>query len=456
MSQRSTPAPFCPDEALERSAISPTFRADSPQCQFLSFGIRLAVLWVFGVSGGHALAEKAPIVEPAQVDAVLSALVENGEAVGASALIWERGEEAYFGAFGKADDDADRPMQRDTIVQIFSMTKPITGVALLTLWEKGLFDLDDPIAKYVPELTDLKVYAGEDAEGETVLVEPARAPTIRDFTRHTAGLTHGGEDSPVAAHYRRENPLDRTADYDAFAERLGRVPLLYHPGERWVYADSVDVQALLIERLTGKPYADYLRETIFEPLGMHETGYLVPQGEQHRIAALYDGEDVNNPLVRLPDDHFLNHNIRQNFTLDPGGWGLASTLDDYMRFARMLLNEGEIDGVRILQAETVRMMATDHLPATVTDTSWLSSKGQVGFGIDVAVRIAPPASREENFGVVGEFFWDGLGSTLFWIDPENEIASVFFMQRIPFYGKAHKLFRDAVYARRIAEDEQNP
>lgn len=418
--------------------------------QFKSFFMAFAAVCALADPAGA----NDRVVEPEAIDRALRTLVENGEAMGASALVWEKGEEAYFGAAGLADGETGRPMARDTIAQIYSMTKPVTGVALMTLWEQGLFDLDDPIAVHIPELAGLKVYAGEDANGEPLLVEPTRPPTVRDFTRHTAGLASDGEASPVAELYRRENPLDRTSTYDQFAARLGRVPLLYHPGERWLYGDSVDVQGLLVERLSGMPLAEYLRRTIFEPLGMGETGYLVAEEERGRIAALYDGEDETKPLVRLPDDHFLNRNVRQRFTLDPGGWGLASTLGDYMRFARMLLNEGELDGVRILKPETVRLMATDHLPATVRDKSWLPGKGQVGFGIDFAVRIAPPQSAEENFGTVGEFFWDGLGSTLFWVDPQNELAAVFFMQRIPFYGKAHKVFRDAVYSRFTADPSE--
>jgi CubicO group peptidase (beta-lactamase class C family) len=164
--------------------------------------------------------EAAGIVQPERVDTALRALVENGEAVGASALIYEKGEEVYFGAFGMADGKTERPMTRDTIAQIYSMTKPITGVALMTLYEKGKFELDDPIAKYVPELANLEVYAGEDENGDPILVEPKRPPTVRDFTRHTAGLASGNGQTPVDEWYRRENPLDRANSYDEMAERM--------------------------------------------------------------------------------------------------------------------------------------------------------------------------------------------------------------------------------------------
>lgn len=400
--------------------------------------------------GGCAREDRAAphVVQPAAVDAALQALVENGEVAGASALIYEQGEEVYFGAFGFADREAGQAMARDTIAQIFSMTKPITGVALMQLYEQDAFEFDDPIAKYLPEFADVKVYAGEDANGAPVLVEPNRVPTIRDFTRHTAGLGNRGDAGPVADLYRQADPMNLDNTLAEMSQRLAGVPLLYHPGERWLYSDAVDVQAYLVERLSGKPFAEYVRDNILLPLGMNETAYFVPEDKRSRLAATYTVESEGGPLVRMPDDREL---VTRKWALTPGGWGLASTLDDYMRFVRMLLGEGELDGVRILKPETVRLMATNQLSADVTDRSWLPSKGQVGFGVDVAVRTAPPASPEENYGAVGEFFWDGAASTLFWVDPQNRIASVFFIQRMPFYGSAHKTFRDAVYA--VSEEQ---
>jgi CubicO group peptidase (beta-lactamase class C family) len=392
-----------------------------------------------------APAPLTPVWNPAPVDATLQAFVDDERAVGASALVWKGGEEVYFGAFGLRDRESGEPMTRDTIAVIYSMTKPITGVALMQLYEQGRFDLDDPIAKYVPELADLKVWNGLDANGEPVLVEPERPPTVRDFTRHTAGLYDGDEVPDLGALMKAANPLDFDATLTQFAARLGTVPLLYQPGTRWLYGMSVDVQAVLVERLAGQPFGDYVQANILTPLGMRDTGYYVPEEKRDRLAAQYRRDGEEDPLVRIPDEGSLYIYLHR-MTLNPGGFGLTSTLDDYMRFARMLQNEGELDGVRILAPETVRLMATDHLPETVGDRSWLPSKGQVGFGIDFAVRVAPPASPEENMGAVGEFFWDGAASTLFWVDPANNLTAVFFVQRMPFDGTLHKDFRDAVYA----------
>jgi len=193
------------------------------------------------------------------------------------------------------------------------------------------------------------------------------------------------------------------------------------------------------------PFDVYVRKHVIEPLHMKDTGYLVPQKDRSRLAALYEWHE-DGTLSREPDVEALNFNTK-DWPLKPGSWGLVSTLDDYMRFTRMLLNGGELEGARVLKPETVQLMATNVLPRTVTDTDWLPSKGQVGFGINFAVRIAPPKGPEEASGAVGEFFWDGLNDTLFWVDPRNDITAVLFTQYHPF-GKVplHKAFRDAIYA----------
>jgi CubicO group peptidase (beta-lactamase class C family) len=238
--------------------------------------------------------------------------------------------------------------------------------------------------------------------------------------------------------------LNRSNTLTQMAERLGRVPLWFHPGERWAYGPSVDVQALVVERISGQPFDRYVQEHILTPLRMRETRYFVPESDRARFAASYQRSD-SGVLTRQPDASAHSFNTG-HWPLTPGGFGLTSTLDDYMRFARMLVNGGELDGVRILRPETVRLMATSQLSDSVTQRSWLPGKGQVGFGIDFAVRVRPPASAAENNGVVGEFFWDGAASTLFWVDPVNQLTAVLFVQLFPFDRiHLHKSFRDAVY-----------
>jgi CubicO group peptidase (beta-lactamase class C family) len=386
------------------------------------------------------------LVDPSRIGSTLSGFIERGELAGVSALVFEDGEEAFFGAYGMADREAERPMRRDTLVRIFSMTKPLTGVVLMSFYEEGRFALDDPLEKYLPEFAGVEVYAGEE-DGEAQYRAPARPPTIRDILRHTAGFANGdgGDASAVGERYREVDPGNPRNSLEQLTAKLASVPLLYEPGTRWYYGPSVDVQARLAEVLGGKPYAEILKKRVLDPLEMTDTQYTLRPDQLKRFSVLYE---------RSPDGSFTpargdiaTFNTRE-WPLTPGGWGLTSTLDDYMRFARMLLNEGELDGVRILEVETVRLMATDALPPELTDRWWLVNKGQVGFGIDFAVRVAPPATNAEASGAVGEFFWDGLANTLFWVDPRNDIAAVLFNQYIP-YGKTEimKDFRDAIYYR---------
>jgi CubicO group peptidase (beta-lactamase class C family) len=291
----------------------------------------------------------------------------------------------------------------------------------------------------------VRVYTGADASGAPILAQPRRAMTIRDLTRHTAGFATGADNPGVGPLLRAADPLNLGNSLTRMAERLGSVPLWFHPGEKWAYGPSVDVQAFLVERISGKPFDRYLDEHVFAPLRMRETRYFVPESERARFAAMYQRSD-SGVLSRVPDERGRVLNTT-NWTLKPGGYGLTSTLDDYMRFARMLVNGGTLDDARVLRPETVRLMATSHLSDSVTERSWLPSKGQVGFGIDFAVRVRPPASAAENSGAVGEFFWDGLASTLFWVDPANQLTAVLFVQLLPFDPiKLHKSFRDAVYA----------
>lgn len=395
------------------------------------------------------------LVDPARVDETLKGFVDRAELVGVSALVFEDGREVYFGAHGMADREAGRPMQRDTLVRIYSMTKPLTGVTLMTLYEDGLFGLDDPVEKYLPEFAGIRVYAGGQG-GDVALVEPRRPPTIRDLMRHTAGFASGDPREPawLVERFREADPYNPENTLGELSRRLASVPLLFEPGTRWLYGMSVDVQARLVEVLAGKPFARVLRERVFDPLGMDDTQYALQPAQHGRISALYERRP-DGSFARMPDAGAAGFNLRDR-PLTPGGWGLTSTLDDYMRFVRMLLNEGALDDVRILKPDTVVLMATDALPETVTDRSWLPNKGQVGFGIDFAVRVARPANQAEASGAVGEFFWDGAANTLFWVDPGNDIGAVLFNIYMP-WGRVEiqKSFRDAIYYRDEAASALN-
>ncbi len=388
----------------------------------------------------------APVVDAAHLDVVLRGLVEDGAVVGVSALVHERGREAYFGAHGMADREAGRPMTRDTLVRIHSMSKPVTGVVLMSLYEEGLFELDAPLSRYLPEYAGVRVYAGDNADGTPRLVAPARPILVRDILRHTAGFAAAFEQDTPAKLYREAGIDSREITLAQMSERLATLPLAYEPGTRWLYGISVDVQARLAEALAGRPFGQLVRERVLQPLRMDETAYYVPPERRGRMAAAYEHADGRfTPVLGHP----AFESVYRRWPMDaPGGYGLVSTLDDYMRFGRMLLEGGGFEGARVLRPETVRLMATDMLPEEVTDRSWLPGKGQVGFGIDFAVRHSPPLHAGEASGAVGEFFWDGYANTLFWVDPANQIVAVLFTQFIPPGGTdLHKRFRDAVYHR---------
>jgi CubicO group peptidase (beta-lactamase class C family) len=398
-----------------------------------------------GAMPAQPAARNASLIDPAHLDATLRGFVADGKAVGVSALIHERGREVYFGAFGQADREAGRAMTRDTIAQIYSMTKPVTGVVLMSLYEEGKFALDEPLSKYLPEYAGMRVFAGVDADGAPFYEAAQRPVLIYDILRHTAGLAGDADDTPLGRMVAKASLHDRNRTLATQSKAIADVPLAFQPGTRWRYGHAVDVQARLAEVIAGKPYAQLVQERVLDPLRMHETDYFVPPDKRDRLGAVYAYSDGS--FRRIPDkDAFSGVTTRWPLTL--GGYGLASTLDDYMRFGRMLLGAGELDGVRILKPETVALMATDALSSDITDRSWLPGKGQVGFGIDFAVRHSPPASEKESSGAVGEFFWDGFANTLFWVDPKNEIVAVFFVQYVPPSGlDLHKRFRDAVYVR---------
>ena len=374
-----------------------------------------------------------------RIDSTLQSFISDSIVAGASALIFEKGKEVYFNAFGYADKEADVPMDRNTIATIFSMTKPITGTALMTLYEEGKFRLDDPLSMYLPEYKDMQV-ATLDENGELTLVPANREITIADITRHTAGFSTRS-DLGLDTVQQAANLLDFNSDLATMSDKLSKIPLGYQPGQRWEYGISVDVQAYLVEKLAGKPFSEYMREVVLDPLGMTETRYFVPEDDRNRVAAIYYKTDTS--LTKIPDEQIHANNFNE-VSLTPGGWGLTSTIDDYMKFAQMLVNDGTYNNITVLKPETVKLMATNHLPS-LEDSLWLPSKGRVGFGIDFAVRTAPAQSPDENVGAVGEFFWDGAASTLFWVDPQNDLTVVLFVQVIPFQGTVHKLFRDAVY-----------
>ena len=293
-------------------------------------------------------------IDKSRIDRALQSMVTDGRAAGASALVWRDGKEVYFGTAGFADSEAKRPFRRDTLVQIWSMTKPVTGVALMQLWEQGKFRLDDPLSDYLSEFGQTKVFAGTDAAGNPILRPPHRPILVRDIMRHTAGFGEGAPGSYPQKMFDAADPLNFDNDLTEFGRRLATVPLFYEPGTKWHYSAAVDVQALLVEKLSGQPFEEYVKQHIFAPLAMKDTAWTQPEERYARLAAVYvKGPD--GKLQRKSEADIRRGNFAPR-KLTRGGAGLVSSLDDYMRFARMLLNGGTIDGVRILSPAGVETL----------------------------------------------------------------------------------------------------
>lgn len=364
------------------------------------------------------------IARSARLDAFLATLKSEGVMPGASVLIYKNGQEAYFGVFGDQDREDSIPFTRNTIERIYSMSKPITGVALMMLYEEGKFALDDPISKYMPEYANLKVYAGVDADEQPILEPTTRPVTIRDLMRHTAGMTYGVfGDTPVDRIYRDKGLLGYDRTNAQLSTDLGTVPLLFQPGKIWHYSVAVDVQGRLIEVLSGKTLGEYLQSRIFGPLEMKETGFTVRDGEQSRLGALY--QLTKEGIKRLEDKppFMANQPFLTDTAFESGGGGLVSTIDDYMRFARMLQNEGTLDGVSLISPKTLALMTSDQLVGIDRGDLGLSNT----FGLDFAIRTDSPDGPAYT---PGSFYWGGLAGTFFFVDPKNDLTMVLFDQVI--------------------------
>jgi CubicO group peptidase (beta-lactamase class C family) len=363
----------------------------------------------------------------AALDLSMKKYVDDGALSGIVSLVTRHGKIVSSNTYGYQDLARKVPMRPDTIFRIYSMTKPITGVAMMKLYEQGKWRPDDPLSKHIPEFANLQVYAGTDSSGKPLLEKPAHAPTVGELMSHTAGFTYGFFGStPVDKLYQSEAPLS-AANLQAFIEKLARLPLLYQPGTQWVYSVSVDVQGYLVEKLSGKPLPEFMRQEIFEPLGMHDTAFAVPAAKMDRLATVYRF-DANAGLTPVPHAAGVN----QVPGLASGGGGLYSTARDYVRFAQMLANGGTLGGVRILTPSSVVLMRTNHLGDSLRDNRFGIGIHRMrpgeGFGYDVAV-FDDPGKAGSTAGK-GTYLWDGHAGTWFWIDPANDIVFVGMIQRI--------------------------
>jgi CubicO group peptidase (beta-lactamase class C family) len=361
----------------------------------------------------------------------MAQLVDDQRLAGVTTAIARHGKLAFFGTFGQRDIEANAPMSPDAIFRIYSMTKPITGVALMILYEEGKFRLSDPVAKYIPEFANLQVAVGP----RGTRVEKANHPiTIRELMTHTAGFTYGSmSESVVDAMYLQKQVLAYDGTLRDMITRLASIPLRQQPGTAWRYSVAVDVQGYLVEVLSRQKLDVFLQKRLFEPLNMIDTGFYVPRDKANRLAQVYAyGKDGELIAPSTFDDSTQAGGVPiraaevvarylQPPTFFSGGGGLVSTAADYLRFAQMLLNGGELDGIRILSPVTVDLMRRNQLPREVKEIS-----PGVGFGLDFAVIDDPVAADGISRG---EYYWSGAAGTWFWIDPVEDLVFVGMIQQ---------------------------
>jgi CubicO group peptidase (beta-lactamase class C family) len=407
--------------------------------------VALAPVAVTAVAAPAPAASAKVTIDPARIDRMLRDMIAKDRVAGASVVIWKDGREVYYRTAGYADREAKLPIRRDSLFQVFSMTKPVTGVGVMRLWEEGRFGLDEPVAKYLPEFGAVKVFQGLDAAGQPILKTPDRPILIRDLVRHSSGIGYWDGPTYPEKVLAKVDPLNVQNTLADASSKLATIPLMFEPGTQWRYSAAVDVQARLIEVLTGMPFEAYMHRNVLRPLRMKDSAWTQPEANFARAVKAYRA-GADGKLAPMPEADFRKLSFSDR-KLTMGGAGLTTTIDDYMRFARMMLNQGSLDGVRILKPSTVRLMATDQLDPKITERLWLGDKGNGGFGVDLFVRKGQPKSASENRGATGEFFWDGAWSTLFWVDPFNNMAVVFLVQRDPFDGSLHHDIREAVYGR---------
>jgi CubicO group peptidase (beta-lactamase class C family) len=352
---------------------------------------------------------------------------------GAISLVARQDKVVHFQTYGEMDVERHTPMRADALFRFYSMTKPIVSVALMTLYEEGKFQLDDPASRFIPQLKDLKVLVDGSADSFQVR-DPAREMTVRDLLMHTSGLVARDTDSPVGELYRRAGFAGADSQFTLaeMIERLARIPLQCDPGSRWIYGISTDLVGYLCEVIGGQPLDRFLDERVLGPLGMVDTSFSVPASKVDRLAANYAPRS-GSPRYKLVDDPATSSYTRTRTYLSGAG-GLVSTAADYLRFCRMLANGGELDGARVLGPRTLQLMTLNHLPggkdlATMAQNAGETQREGQGFGLGFAVLLDPTVAQ--IIGTPGEFYWGGAASTAFFVNPKEDLIMIFLTQLRP-------------------------
>jgi len=369
-----------------------------------------------------------------ELNPVVQKLVDENKVAGAITIVARKGKIVHFEAQGLRDIAAKKPMTKDTIMRIYSMSKPITSVAVMILVEQGKVQLDDPVATYLPEFKGLKVY-NETEDGKPAYKAPKREMTVRDLLRHTSGLTYGiFGNSPVDQMYRKAKIIG-SRNLTEMVKKLGTMPLQYEPGAKWHYGVSTDVLGHLVEGVSGQTLDTFLQKYIFQPLDMKDTAFYVPNNKKDRFAACYGPDDKGGLRVT---GEITSYRFLSSPSFLSGGGGLVSTARDYLRFCQMLLNKGKLDGVQILKPKTVERMTRNQLPPNV-----FSGPGR-GFGLGFSVQLkANP--RNKNRTHVGEYGWGGAASTHFWISPKDELIVIALSQRMPYSSQLQDAIQAFIY-----------
>jgi len=382
------------------------------------------------------------------LDDAMREIVANQDVAGMVWLLAKDGEVATYEHSGIARLEDDAAMTMDSLFRIYSMSKPVTGVAMMMLWEEGKWDFDDPVSKFIPEFADLEVLASYE-DSENYEVEPLkRQPTMRELLNHTAGFGYGlfGND-PVNTAFRDQAVL-ASSNLDELVAKVADIPLLSQPGEQWFYSVAVDLQGYIVQQISGMPYGEFLRTRMFEPLSMMDTRFYVQPEDHDRFAEVHYWDTERNQLAQQP------HRTDRPSYLDPtrlesGGGGLVSSTHDYARFLQMLVNRGELDGARILKPETVGIMRTNSLTGEEDMRFAIGGPGQPGqgFGVDFAITYDPQAAGTPQGP--GTYYWAGAAGTSFWIDPVNDIFWLSMIQaqgqRRPGSANAGVIARDLIY-----------
>jgi CubicO group peptidase (beta-lactamase class C family) len=364
----------------------------------------------------------------ARIRPVVEKYVNEGKFAGVLTLAARRGEVAHFECVGMMDKEASKPMQENTLFRIYSMTKPITSLALLMLYEEGHVRLNDPISRFIPAFKDLKIYVRPLSIGME-LAGLQREITVRDLLTHTSGLTYSFfEDTPVDALYRKVEILRSNRSLKEFVEELVKLPLVHQPGTVWRYSVATDVVGYLVELISGMPLDKFFEERIFQPLGMIDTGFMVPSEKVSRLSTVYEFR----PEGRLePIDTPANSEFTMPRRFLGGGGGLVSTIADYLRFAQMMLNGGELNGARLVSRMTIELMTINHLPAHLLPFGVTAPNNGAGFGLGVSVLM--DLGQYGGLGSVGAYSWGGAATTTFWVDPKENLIGILMTQCMPSF-----------------------